>query len=100
MSPTRDESGRAAKIPQIPSEAIMNEHAKQEFPAYSGAMNARPLICLVAALLGGIRTSAHADSPAAAPIDRQALVMRHSPTITSVDRAAPFMIGNGNLAFT
>jgi hypothetical protein len=37
---------------------------------------------------------------AAAPIDRHALVMRHNPTITAVDKSAPFMVGNGNLAFT
>ncbi len=40
-------------------------------------------------------------SPAeAAPIDRHALVTRHNPTITAVDKSAPFMVGNGNLAFT
>ena len=37
---------------------------------------------------------------AAAPIDRHALVTRHNPTITAVDKSAPFMVGNGNLAFT
>src|ERR1700754_3324361 len=36
----------------------------------------------------------------AAPIDRYALVMRHNPTVTTIDRAAPLMVGNGNLAFT
>jgi hypothetical protein len=36
----------------------------------------------------------------AAPIDRHALVTRHNPTITAVDPSAPFMVGNGNLAFT
>jgi hypothetical protein len=35
-----------------------------------------------------------------APIDRHALVTRHNPTITAVDRSAPFMVGNGNLAMT
>jgi hypothetical protein len=58
-------------------------------------MNARTIVCLVAALLGGMKGSAHAAS-----IDRQALVMRHSPTITAIDRSAPFMVGNGNIAFT
>jgi hypothetical protein len=33
-------------------------------------------------------------------IDRQALVMRHSPELTRVDPHAPFMIGNGSLGFT
>jgi hypothetical protein len=37
---------------------------------------------------------------AAAPIDRHALVTRHNPTITAIDKSAPFMVGNGNLAFT
>jgi hypothetical protein len=37
---------------------------------------------------------------AAAPIDRHALVTRHNPTITAVDKSAPFMVGNGNFAFT
>jgi hypothetical protein len=36
----------------------------------------------------------------AAPIDRHALVTRHNPTISAIDRSAPFMVGNGNLAFT
>src|SRR5689334_19049014 len=59
-------------------------------------MNARTTVCLVAALLGGIHSSARAE----APIDRQSLVMRHSPTITTIDKSAPFMVGNGNFAFT
>ena len=36
----------------------------------------------------------------AAPIDRHALVTRHNPTLTAVDKSAPFMVGNGNIAFT
>ncbi|HUQ10715.1 MAG TPA: hypothetical protein VM146_10410, partial [Steroidobacteraceae bacterium] len=36
----------------------------------------------------------------AAPIDRQALVTRHNPTITAVDPSAPLMVGNGSIAFT
>jgi hypothetical protein len=35
-----------------------------------------------------------------APIDRHALVTRHNPTITAIDKSAPFMVGNGNFAFT
>jgi hypothetical protein len=35
-----------------------------------------------------------------APIDRQALVMRHNPTLTKVDTHAPLMLGNGNIGFT
>src|SRR5262245_25669963 len=41
-----------------------------------------------------------AGAAIAAPIDRQALVARHIPTITTVDKSAPFMVGNGNFAFT
>ncbi len=37
---------------------------------------------------------------ASKPIDRHALVTRHNPTITAVDKSAPFMVGNGNFAFT
>ncbi|HET9864222.1 MAG TPA: hypothetical protein VFP37_12310, partial [Steroidobacteraceae bacterium] len=36
----------------------------------------------------------------AKPIDRHALVTRHNPSITRVDPSAPFMVGNGNFAFT
>lgn len=57
-------------------------------------MNARHLL-LAAALWGS-----SIASTLAAPIDRQALVMRHNPTLTAVDRSAPLMVGNGNLAFT
>jgi hypothetical protein len=35
-----------------------------------------------------------------APIDRQALVNRHSPTLTTVDPSSPFMVGNGSIGFT
>ena len=37
---------------------------------------------------------------AAKPIDRHALVTRHNPAITTIDKSAPFMVGNGNFAFT
>ena len=37
---------------------------------------------------------------AARPIDRHALVTRHNPTVTALDKSAPFMVGNGNFAFT
>src|SRR5690349_20255223 len=57
-------------------------------------MHLRPLIfCLLSTLV--VPSLAKA-----APIDRHALVTRHNPTITAVDKAAPFMVGNGNLAFT
>ncbi|NJC08401.1 hypothetical protein [Polymorphobacter fuscus] len=37
---------------------------------------------------------------AAAPIDRPALVARHDPVFTAIDRHAPVMLGNGALGFT
>src|SRR5688572_27754522 len=49
--------------------------------------------CLIAALIVPSVVTA-------APIDRHALVTRHNPTITTVDKSAPFMVGNGNFAFT
>ncbi len=36
----------------------------------------------------------------AAPIDREALVTRHNPAVTTVDPSSPFMVGNGSLGFT
>ena len=33
-------------------------------------------------------------------IDRQALVGRHNPVLTEVDRSAPLMLGNGSIGFT
>jgi hypothetical protein len=39
-------------------------------------------------------------TPAAAKIDRHALVTRHNVTLTKVDPHAPLMLGNGNLGFT
>src|SRR6185436_13417512 len=61
------------------------------FAAYCGPMLLR---LLTAALVIG------ASAALAAPIDRHALVARHTPTITQVDAHAPFMVGNGNFAFT
>lgn len=37
---------------------------------------------------------------AADRIDRHALVTRHNPSITRIDPSSPFMVGNGNFAFT
>ncbi|MCF3650419.1 hypothetical protein [Synoicihabitans lomoniglobus] len=37
---------------------------------------------------------------AAAPIDREALVTRHHPSVTSVDPWSPFTVGNGGFAMT
>ncbi|WP_369060289.1 hypothetical protein ABOZ73_02020 [Caulobacter sp. 73W] len=45
--------------------------------------------------------SAHAAAVApAAKIDRKALVSRHNPVLTAVDRHAPIMLGNGDIGFT
>ncbi len=62
------------------------------FAAYFGAMHTR--------LLGLVALALFASAIHAAPIDRHALVTRHNPTITSIDKSAPFMVGNGNFAFT
>jgi hypothetical protein len=42
--------------------------------------------------------TALAEPPA--HIDRRALVLRHSPAVSSIDPASPFMVGNGNLALS
>ena len=41
-----------------------------------------------------------ADGEKTRPIDRQALVTRHNPSVSKIDRSSPFMVGNGNFAFT
>jgi hypothetical protein len=55
----------------------------------------KALGCLLA-LTAAIATA----NAASKPIDRHALVKRHNPTLTAIDRSAPLMVGNGNLAFT
>ena len=52
------------------------------------------------ALLSILLMSLPAWSANAAPIDREALVTRHNPAITTVDPSSPFMVGNGSLGFT
>jgi len=61
------------------------------FAALSGRLLSAAVI---AALLG------FSSTVLAASIDRHALVTRHNPAITVIDKAAPFMVGNGNFAFT
>ena len=51
-------------------------------------------------LAGWMLLALPASAAETAPIDRRALVTRHNPTITAVDQSAPFMVGNGNIAFT
>lgn len=58
--------------------------------------------CILAVLgLWLLEGVAHAQ-PARADhkIDRRSLVQRHSPTVTTIDPAAPFMVGNGQLALS
>jgi hypothetical protein len=62
------------------------------FTTYFAAMVLR-LLSVCAAILASPLVNA-------APIDRHALVTRHNPTLTTIDPSAPFMVGNGNLAFT
>jgi hypothetical protein len=74
----------------------MGEHSPRAFGSYFAAMFCRSLLySLIAALTAAAPTVA-----AVKPIDRHALVTRHNPTITAIDPAAPFMVGNGNFAFT
>jgi hypothetical protein len=50
-----------------------------------------------------VLTSANAaptSAPAAAPIDRQAVVQRHNPHLRAIDPMAPLSVGNGRFAFT
>jgi len=44
--------------------------------------------------------SMHARADPARSIDRQALVTRHNPSLSSIDPTSPFMVGNGNIALT
>jgi hypothetical protein len=56
----------------------------------------RALLCLWL-----LDAPAHAQPPRGDhEIDRKALVQRHSPTVTTIDPAAPFMVGNGQLALS
>ena len=73
------------------------------FASYFGAMSPQRIRCLIAALSIAIALLITAPAFAAiqgTPIDRHALVTRHNPTISAVDKSAPFMVGNGSLAFT
>ncbi|MBD5779138.1 hypothetical protein IEN85_06505 [Pelagicoccus sp. NFK12] len=45
-----------------------------------------------------LATSVLASAPA--PIDRQAVVSRHNPSLTAIDYGAPLTVGNGAFAFT
>ena len=61
-------------------------------------------VLLVGVLIGAVAVGAeNRTSPATVPtpaIDRRALATRHNPSITRIDPASPFMVGNGNIAFT
>ena len=82
-----------AKIHQIRSRALNLAHGGG-VGSYSAAMHTFLRRC---ALLIGLT---FAGAVIGAPIDRHALVTRHNPTITAIDKSAPFMVGNGNFAFT
>ena len=51
-------------------------------------------------MLGLTSAFAATASEPAQRIDRESLVRRHNPTLTRIDPTSPFMVGNGNLAFT
>ncbi|MET0497718.1 MAG: hypothetical protein ABW106_05530, partial [Steroidobacteraceae bacterium] len=51
-------------------------------------------------MLGLTSAFAATASEPAQRIDRESLVRRHNPILTRIDPTSPFMVGNGNLAFT
>ncbi|MCA1937027.1 MAG: hypothetical protein LDL37_16405 [Asticcacaulis sp.] len=55
---------------------------------------------LLTAAATGASVALPAVSAETTPIDREALVRRHNPTLTTVDPHAPLMLGNGNIGFT
>ena len=65
------------------------------FGPYTAALPVRLISASLLAVSVGFSTLA-----GAAPIDRHALVARHNPAITAIDKSAPLMVGNGNFAFT
>jgi hypothetical protein len=73
----------------------MGEH-QAIFDAYFAAMRALRGLGRWLVLAVVCSTAAAASKP----IDRPALVKRHNPSITAIDKSAPFMVGNGNFAFT
>ena len=56
---------------------------------YGGCMRVPLLLCTVLAFPAG-----------AAPIDREALVKRHTVVVTKPDKLSPLTVGNGEFAFT
>jgi len=54
----------------------------------------------IAALGVGSAAAAAASGEGQAPVDRRALVRRHSPVVRSIDPRAPLSVGNGELAMT
>lgn len=68
-------------------------------------MRLRTALLAFTLLAGPTAACAQTVEPAAAiapaaPIDRQALVTRHNPVLTAIDRHAPVMLGNGDIGFT
>jgi hypothetical protein len=63
-------------------------------------MRLLPALCALAVLVAPAIGLAQTPAAATAPIDRQALVTRHNPTLTAIDRHAPVMLGNGDIGFT
>ena len=57
-------------------------------------------VLAVAFAIVAITTTGPACAADPAKIDRQALVKRHNPTLTRIDKSSPLMVGNGNIAFT
>lgn len=60
---------------------------------------ARFIVPLIIVTLTGLTTGCD-RRPEQPPIDRQALVQRHIPTLNSADPLSPFSVGNGRFAYT
>lgn len=56
------------------------------------------IIAFIALVFAALPSEAWAEPPP--PIDRRALVARHSPSLTQIDPESPMMVGNGSLAMT
>ncbi len=70
------------------------------FLFYSMKQSRRNFLQTLAASGSLLQTQTSARPTAAAPIDRMALVHRHSPTLRQIDPLSPLSIGNGEFAFT
>lgn len=71
----------------------MSHKTEAASAAWSGVVRPLAAVALMALPVAAIAAPA-------APIDREALVRRHNPVLTKIDRHAPVMVGNGDIGFT